>query len=49
MGKKIALGLVAALLIASPVAAEPITLKLNSPAPPMSYVHREVLRRGPRR
>src|SRR4029079_17775457 len=26
-----------------PTAAEPITLKLNSPAPPMSYVHREVL------
>ena len=26
-----------------PVAAEPITLKLNSPAPPLSYVNREVL------
>lgn len=33
----------AATIAASRAAAEPITLKLNSPAPPMSYVHREVL------
>jgi TRAP-type C4-dicarboxylate transport system substrate-binding protein len=38
------LGGTAAVIAAGPVAAaEPITLKLNSPAPPMSYVHREVL------
>jgi TRAP-type transport system periplasmic protein len=43
MGKRFTLGLAAALLIASPVAAEPITLKLNSPAPPWSYVNKEVL------
>jgi len=29
----------AAVLIATPLAAEPITLKLNSPAPPRSYLH----------
>ena len=40
MSRKTALGLVAALLIATPVAAEPITLKLNSPAPPWSYVNK---------
>src|SRR5262249_57263882 len=32
-----------AIAIATPVAAEPITLKLNSPAPPWSYVNKEVL------
>jgi TRAP-type transport system periplasmic protein len=36
------LGAAAALLIATPLTAEPITLKLNSPAPPRSYLHREV-------
>ncbi|MPZ55494.1 MAG: hypothetical protein GEU91_03145 [Rhizobiales bacterium] len=33
------LGAVAAVLIAAPVAAQTITLKLNSPAPPRSYLH----------
>ena len=42
MGKSI-LAFAAALLFASPLAAEPVTLKLNSPAPPWSYVNREVL------
>jgi len=38
------LGGAAALLSAHPsAAADPITLKLNSPAPPMSYLHREVM------
>jgi TRAP-type C4-dicarboxylate transport system substrate-binding protein len=37
------LGAAAAVIVAAPLAAEPITLKLNSPAPPMSYVNREVL------
>src|SRR4051812_31944380 len=37
------LGGTAAVIAAGPLAAEPITLKLNSPAPPMSYLHREVL------
>src|SRR5215472_4581941 len=37
------LGLAVAVLTATPVAAEPITLKLNSPAPPWSYVNKEVL------
>jgi TRAP-type transport system periplasmic protein len=38
------LGGAAALLAARPAAAaDPITLKLNSPAPPMSYLHREVM------
>src|SRR6476659_5857163 len=43
MLRRILLGAAAAVAIAAPVAAEPITLKLNSPAPPMSYVNREVL------
>ena len=42
MLRRIFLGAVAATL-AGPLAAEPITLKLNSPAPPMSYINREVL------
>jgi len=29
--------------LAAPAAAEPITLKLNSPAPPWSYINKEVL------
>jgi TRAP-type C4-dicarboxylate transport system substrate-binding protein len=33
------LGAAAAVLIAAPVAAQTITLKLNSPAPPRSYLH----------
>jgi TRAP-type C4-dicarboxylate transport system substrate-binding protein len=33
------LGAAAAVLIAAPLTAEPITLKLNSPAPPRSYLH----------
>jgi TRAP-type C4-dicarboxylate transport system substrate-binding protein len=37
------LGVAAAAAVAGSLAAEPITLKLNSPAPPMSYVNREVL------
>ena len=37
------LAVAAAVLMSAPLAAEPITLKLNSPAPPMSYVNREVL------
>jgi TRAP-type transport system periplasmic protein len=35
--------LIAAPLAAAPARAEPITLKLNSPAPPWSYVNKEVL------
>src|SRR5262249_58447590 len=30
-------------LVATPLAAEPITLKLNSPAPPWSYLNKEVI------
>jgi TRAP-type C4-dicarboxylate transport system substrate-binding protein len=33
------LGAAAAVLIAAPVAAQTVTLKLNSPAPPRSYLH----------
>ena len=33
------LGAAAAVLIASPLAAQTVTLKLNSPAPPRSYLH----------
>src|SRR5437588_12257580 len=33
----------AAVFFATPLAAEPITLKLNSPAPPWSYINKEVL------
>jgi len=33
------LGAVAAVLIATPLAAQTVTLKLNSPAPPRSYLH----------
>jgi TRAP-type C4-dicarboxylate transport system substrate-binding protein len=36
------LGAAAAVLIATPLAAQTVTLKLNSPAPPRSYLHREV-------
>lgn len=43
MLRRTLLGAVAAAAVAGPLTAEPITLKLNSPAPPMSYVHREVL------
>ena len=43
MLRRTLLGAAAVLLAAGPVAAEPITLKLNSPAPPMSYLHREVM------
>lgn len=43
MLRRTLLGAATAALIAGPLAAEPITLKLNSPAPPMSYVNREVL------
>jgi TRAP-type C4-dicarboxylate transport system substrate-binding protein len=37
------LAVVAAAAIAAPACAEPITLKLNSPAPPWSYINKEVL------
>jgi TRAP-type C4-dicarboxylate transport system substrate-binding protein len=43
MLRRILLGAATAMVVAAPLAAEPITLKLNSPAPPMSYVNREVL------
>ena len=43
MLERILLGAAVAIAAAVPVAAEPVTLKLNSPAPPMSYVNREVL------
>ena len=43
MLRRILLGAAAMVVAVSPVAAEPITLKLNSPAPPMSYLHREVI------
>lgn len=43
MMKSILAGAFAAAVVAAPVAAEPITLKLNSPAPPWSYVNKEVL------
>ncbi len=44
MLKRILLGAAAVVMAAAaPAVAEPITLKLNSPAPPMSYVNREVL------
>jgi TRAP-type C4-dicarboxylate transport system substrate-binding protein len=43
MLKRSILGAAVAVLAAAPLAAEPITLKLNSPAPPWSYVNREVL------
>ena len=33
------LGAAAAVLIATPIAAQTVTLKLNSPAPPRSYLH----------
>jgi TRAP-type transport system periplasmic protein len=36
------LGAAAALLIVAPATAETITLKLNSPAPPRSYLHKNV-------
>jgi TRAP-type C4-dicarboxylate transport system substrate-binding protein len=36
------LGAAAAVLIAAPVAAQTVTLKLNSPAPPRSYLHSNV-------
>ena len=43
MLKRIVWGAAFAIASAAPVAAEPITLKLNSPAPPWSYVNKEVL------
>jgi TRAP-type C4-dicarboxylate transport system substrate-binding protein len=43
MLKHIALVAALAALPAAPLAAEPITLKLNSPAPPWSFVNKEVL------
>jgi TRAP-type transport system periplasmic protein len=43
MLRRTLLGAAATVLVGGPLAAEPITLKLNSPAPPMSYVNREVL------
>jgi TRAP-type C4-dicarboxylate transport system substrate-binding protein len=43
MLRRTLLGVAAAAVVAGPLAAEPITLKLNSPAPPMSYINREVL------
>src|SRR6185436_4184032 len=43
MLRRVFLGAATAIVAAGPIAAEPVTLKLNSPAPPMSYVHREVL------
>jgi TRAP-type C4-dicarboxylate transport system substrate-binding protein len=43
MLRHIVLGGALAVLPAAPLAAEPITLKLNSPAPPWSYVNKEVL------
>ncbi len=39
MLKKIIWGTLAAIIFASPVGAEPVTLKLSSPAPPRSYLH----------
>jgi len=42
MLRKAVLSAIAAVLAAAPLAAEPITLKLNSPAPPWSYLHTEV-------
>jgi TRAP-type C4-dicarboxylate transport system substrate-binding protein len=42
MLKKLAMGLALAALSAGPLAAEPITLKLNSPAPPWSYLNIEI-------
>ncbi|MFL5042040.1 MAG: C4-dicarboxylate ABC transporter, partial [Xanthobacteraceae bacterium] len=43
MKRILAAMLIAAPLAAASVQAEPITLKLNSPAPPWSYVNKEVL------
>src|SRR5262245_9739862 len=43
MWRRMFIGAATAAVAAVPVAAEPITLKLNSPAPPMSYLHREVI------
>jgi TRAP-type transport system periplasmic protein len=43
MLKKCILGAAVAVMAATPLAAEPITIKLNSPAPPWSYVNKEVL------
>jgi TRAP-type C4-dicarboxylate transport system substrate-binding protein len=43
MERILAAMLIAVPLAAAPARAEPITLKLNSPAPPWSYVNREVL------
>jgi TRAP-type C4-dicarboxylate transport system substrate-binding protein len=42
MIKAIVAGMFGAAIIAAPVAAEPIVLKLNSPAPPRSYLHANV-------
>ncbi len=43
MMKKGLFGAVLAIMAAGSVAAEPITLKLNSPAPPWSFINTEVL------
>jgi TRAP-type C4-dicarboxylate transport system substrate-binding protein len=43
MNRRIMLGAALADLLVTPLAAEPIVLKLNSPAPPWSYVNKEVL------
>ena len=43
MLKILTAGAATVLLTATPLLAEPITLKLNSPAPPWSYVNKEVL------
>src|SRR5262249_36808035 len=40
---KKSIAVVVAIVLATPLAAEPITLKLNSPAPPWSFVNKEVL------
>jgi TRAP-type C4-dicarboxylate transport system substrate-binding protein len=42
MLRKIAFGAALATLCACPLAAEPITLKLGSPAPPWSYLHTDI-------
>jgi TRAP-type C4-dicarboxylate transport system substrate-binding protein len=42
MIKAIVAGMFGAAVIAAPAAAEPIVLKLNSPAPPRSYLHANV-------
>jgi TRAP-type C4-dicarboxylate transport system substrate-binding protein len=43
MLKHLVVGGALVLLPVAPLAAEPVTLKLNSPAPPWSYINKEVL------